>query len=295
MEEINKAAEADITSHSSSGSKCLLPFYRQTVESGEKKCRLSTSFQSLNLLTDDDIVRKITSIAKQISLITSMMMDEIKLVECYAIGFPREHHFTQNVRGTTSSLPNEWILYGRDYEFKHLIELLLKEPNVSGNVSVIPIVGMGGIGKTALAQFVFNCTAIKNHFDKKAWICVSDCFNCFNRDRIIKEILDSVSIGDGSSQTVPVGITTGLVLLEREIKRQLIGKRFLLVLDDVWSQDWQQLLDLLQFAHAEAIKVVVTCRDPKTLGVLGYGGNQISLKGLSDEDSYLLFVKCLYR
>ncbi|XP_039145630.1 disease resistance protein RGA2-like [Dioscorea cayenensis subsp. rotundata] len=300
VEEINKAAEADTIRQSSGRIKRLFQLISRpsTALSDGKKRRFSTSSQSLNLSTDgDDIMNKISSIIKQINNIESKMKDEIKLEEWFdkislnGVYDPREQQqFTQNKRVTTSST-NERELYGRDYEFRQLIKLVLREPNANDNISVVPIVGMGGIGKTTLAQFVFNSTEIANHFDKKAWICVSDHFDKF---RITKEILDSFSIVDSNSPTDLCGITTSLDLLERELKRHLKGKKFLLVLDDVWSEEWQKVLILLEFAQTEAIKLIVTCRDPKILGVLADGGNQITLKGLSDGDYWLFFLNCAF-
>ncbi|XP_039144877.1 disease resistance protein RGA2-like isoform X2 [Dioscorea cayenensis subsp. rotundata] len=248
-----------------------------TGQSSDKRRRLSSSEST------DDIVNKMRTITEQINRIDSDMRFEIMVDAskggCDSSG---QHQAAENKRVTTSS-PSESKIYGRDHEKQQLIKLL-KEPKESGNVSVVPIVGMGGIGKTTLAQFVFNNTEIAYHFERKAWICVSDYFN---RLRITKEILDSLCIGEASSST----ITTSCDVLEREIKRQVTGKKFLLVLDDVWSDEWRELLNFLRCAQAEAIKLIVTCRDPEVLGVLADGQNQITLKGLSDKDNWSLFVK----
>ncbi|KAH7688900.1 P-loop containing nucleoside triphosphate hydrolase protein [Dioscorea alata] len=283
VEEINNAdQEADTTTSRFSG-KRLFPFRLPTAFLSKKKRRLPASSQSSSLSTDDDIVRQVTSIIKQINSIESKLKDEIKLEEWFdqiklnGVYDPREqHHFTQNKRVTTSST-NERKIYGRDDEIRRLIEFL-RGPNVDGNLSVVPIVGLGGMGKTALARSVFNDRQIENHFDKKAWIYVSDNFD---RVRIIKEMVDIIIPTDQRCST------TSLDLLERELKRHLTGRKLLLVLDDVWSDEWQQLLSPLQ--SAQAIKIIVTCRDPKILGSVDKG-DKIILEGLSDRDYWSLFV-----
>ncbi|XP_039114850.1 putative disease resistance protein RGA4 [Dioscorea cayenensis subsp. rotundata] len=190
--------------------------------------------------------------------------------------------FTQNKRVTTSSRTGREI-YGRDDEIQLLIEFL-KGPNVNDSISVAPIVGMGGIGKTTMAQFVFNNREIENHFDSKVWLCVSDHFDRF---RITKEMIDIIS------PTVQCCSTTSLDSLERELQRHLIEKKFLLVLDDVWTDEWQQLLTPLESAQAQAIKIIMTCRDPTVLRSIDKG-NQIILEGLCDQDYWSFFVNCAF-
>ncbi|KAH7688914.1 P-loop containing nucleoside triphosphate hydrolase protein [Dioscorea alata] len=214
------------------------------------------------------------------------LFDQIKLNGVYD---PREqHHSPQNKLVTTSST-NERKIYGRDYEIKQLIKFL-KGPNFDGNISVAPIIGLGGIGKTTLAQFVFNNGEIEKYFDNKAWVCVSDHFD---RYRITKEMVDSFCTSNTTCSSFQYGSTTSLDLLERELRRYLMGKKFLLVLDDVWSDAWQQLLTPLQSAKAQAIKVIVTCRDPKVLRSTDEE-NKIILKGLCDRAYWSFFVNCAF-
>ncbi|XP_039113717.1 putative disease resistance protein RGA4 [Dioscorea cayenensis subsp. rotundata] len=268
VQEINKAEEEEEAAAADSTSsrfslKRSFPFGLPIVSFSKKKRRLPTSSQSSSLSTYEDIVRQVTSILKQIKSIESKLKDETTLEDLFdqlimnKVYDPREHHFTQNERVTTSST-NERKIYGRNNEIQWLIEFL-KEPNVNGNVCVAPIVGLGGMGKTTLAQFVFNHEEIKDYFNNQAWICVSDHFDRF---RITKQMVDSFrSLADSCSST------TSLDLLERELKTHLRGKKFLLVLDDIWSDEWQQLLIPLQSAQSQSIKIkiIVTCRDPTVL------------------------------
>ncbi|KAF2307869.1 hypothetical protein GH714_032777 [Hevea brasiliensis] len=116
-----------------------------------------------------------------------------------------------------------------------IIETLLQ--CVDGeNVSIIPIVGIGGIGKTTLAKLVYNDQRIATHFELKLWVCVSDVFEL---DGIIK-VLDSASTGQ---RYADMGIDQLQTLREA-----LNGNKYLLILDDVWSEDprkWGELKTLL--------------------------------------------------
>ena len=76
-------------------------------------------------------------------------------------------------------------IVGRQKEEEDILHLLL-DPNVEENVAVLPIVGIGGIGKTALAQLVYNDEEISKHFDMRVWVCVSENFDI---RKIVEEIL----------------------------------------------------------------------------------------------------------
>lgn len=72
-------------------------------------------------------------------------------------------------------------VWGRDEDNEILIKELIKnlEADIDDtkHVSTISIVGMGGVGKTSLAQFVFSDQRVKRHFEKTLWVHVSNDFN----------------------------------------------------------------------------------------------------------------------
>ena len=86
---------------------------------------------------------------------------------------------TQDVtrdRDQTHSYIGEEEVIGREEDRKAIVDLLL-DFDVKDNVSFICIVGIGGLGKTTLAQYVYNDKNVKDYFELKMWVCVSDDFD----------------------------------------------------------------------------------------------------------------------
>ncbi|KAL5150626.1 putative disease resistance RPP13-like protein 1 [Glycine soja] len=80
----------------------------------------------------------------------------------------------------STSLLVESVIYGRDDDKEMIFNWLTSDIDNCNKLSILSIVGMGGLGKTTLAQHVFNDPRIENKFDIKAWVCVSDEFDVFN-------------------------------------------------------------------------------------------------------------------
>nr|XP_023871764.1 putative disease resistance protein RGA4 [Quercus suber] len=93
---------------------------------------------------------------------------------------PIEPQVNNRNRETYSFVLEEDVA-GRDIDKKEIIKLLF-DTDVVENVSIIPIVGIGGLGKTTLAQLIYNDENVKNNFEPKLWICVSDNFDDVEKD-----------------------------------------------------------------------------------------------------------------
>ncbi|KAG6714257.1 hypothetical protein I3842_05G195400 [Carya illinoinensis] len=164
---------------------------------------------------------------------------------------------SEKIRGTVqapTSVVNEARVYGREGDKKALLDLLKSQAqeSVDTQVSVIPILGMGGIGKTTLAQLIYNDQEVESLFDLKAWACVSEDFDAV---RVTKTILRSISPGSRDDND--------LNLLQIGLKEALKGKKFLVVLDDLWNDryhDWTILFTPFE-AGAPGSVVIITTRN----------------------------------
>ncbi|MED6172210.1 hypothetical protein PIB30_047934 [Stylosanthes scabra] len=182
-----------------------------------------------------------------------------------------------------SSLPESSEIFGRDKDKEAIIELLFDDTR-DANMSVIPIEGMGGVGKTTLARLVYNDARVEGNFDTRAWVCVSDQFDIF---KVTKTLINATG---GSSCN-----EDDLNLLQTELKNKLMGKKFLIVLDDLWSdtsRHWETLQKPFQCGKKGSM-VLVTTRDNNVANVVKtVPAHRLGL--LSEEDSWSLFVKCAY-
>ncbi|XP_010938736.1 putative disease resistance protein RGA3 [Elaeis guineensis] len=179
----------------------------------------------------------------------------------------------------TSSIVDEWRVYGREEEKRKLTELLLYNED---KFSVIPIIGMGGVGKTTLAQLVYNDSVVCQQFSTKIWVSVSEDFDVM---RITKTIIKSIASTSSSADD-----HTELDNLHSTLTKALEGKRLLLVLDDVWNERpslWETLrAPLVQ--ESTTSKIIVTTRNESVARIM-QTVTPIRLGSLDDDYCWLVF------
>uniref|UniRef100_A0A453SA33 Disease resistance protein RGA4 n=1 Tax=Aegilops tauschii subsp. strangulata TaxID=200361 RepID=A0A453SA33_AEGTS len=132
---------------------------------------------------------------------------------------------------------------------KSLVELVLahkgKKPYKVG------IVGTGGIGKTTLAQKVYNDRELKGTFSNQAWICVSQEYSEIS---LLKEVLRNFGVPHEQDETVGE--------LSSKLAVAITYKSFFIVLDDVWQPAvWTNLLRTPLHAAARGVILVTTRHD----------------------------------
>ncbi|KAL6842296.1 hypothetical protein ACP4OV_027944 [Aristida adscensionis] len=156
-------------------------------------------------------------------------------------------------RESTSDV-NESYLISRDAEKKTLIDMLSAQRD-KDETMIIPIYGLGGIGKTTLAGMIYNDTQFKK-YDHRVWVYVSQVFDL---KKIGKSIISQLS-KEGRQQS-----TETLQEINQCISDLFPGKRILIVLDDIWEENYFELdklkSDLLRVGkEGSVIDVIVTTR-----------------------------------
>ncbi|KAJ1376881.1 Virus X resistance protein-like, coiled-coil domain [Sesbania bispinosa] len=189
---------------------------------------------------------------------------------------------------------------GRENDREEIVKLLMQpHPHGDGDgdtsLCVVPIVGIGGLGKTTLAKLVFNDKRMDELFQLKMWVCVSDDFDI---RQIVIKIINSAST---STSTPAHAHQENINHLDMEqlvshLRYKLSSQKFLLVLDDIWNDDrakWIGLKDLIKVG-AIGSKILVTTRSNSIASMMGTVDPYV-LKGLSSENCLSLFVKWAFK
>ncbi|KAJ4807113.1 Disease resistance family protein [Rhynchospora pubera] len=184
----------------------------------------------------------------------------------------------QFVRPVFTPEIDETEVVGFEDDIKNICEQLCDE-SVSRR-SVISIVGPGGRGKTTVASKIHKSFREKSHFDCCIWVTVSQGFNVID---IMKKILEKLhktakEVGD-EEYFIP------------EVYASLRQKKYLIVLDDVWSSnDWTLLERAFPEDH-NGSRLLITTRS-KDVAKKSDGANKpYELRTLNEDESQQLLLK----
>ncbi|RLN03338.1 hypothetical protein C2845_PM13G04120 [Panicum miliaceum] len=155
----------------------------------------------------------------------------------------------------------------RNEEKKKIVKILIDNAN-NADLLVLPIIGLGGLGKTTFVQLVYSDPEIENHFQFQKWYCVSEDFDVGNIAR---------GICNSAEKDSEIAL--------KDLQKQLRGRRCLLVLDDVWNQDvnkWENLQTCLQHAGTGSA-LLTTTRDAKVAQIMPGGKAEAHSLGNLDD------------
>ncbi|XP_026388935.1 putative disease resistance RPP13-like protein 1 [Papaver somniferum] len=193
---------------------------------------------------------------------------------------------SENRSRQTASSTNESDIIGRYDDKKNIIDFLTSSSSSDGNpekVSVVSIVGMGGLGKTTLAQLIYNDVLVNQQFKLKMWVHVSEDFDVQN---LLTKIMESAT--QNKFDTI-----SNFDVLTSKVREQLNRKKYLLVLDDLWNESdeqWERLCSPL-LVGAQGSKILITTRKTQVADAVKGNIPPYKLKTLQDGECWTIIEK----
>ncbi|CAM8941844.1 unnamed protein product [Rhodiola kirilowii] len=146
---------------------------------------------------------------------------------------------------------------------------------------VISILGMGGLGKTTLARKLYNSLR-QEYFESYSWVCVSQEYN--TRDILLHLIK---SMANPTDKILESMITEAS--MEAYLRIWLSGRRFLVVIDDVWEREAWESLERAFPDDNKSSRVIITTRNQHVAALNTAYVHE--LRYLQEDESWELFCK----
>ncbi|PHT48669.1 hypothetical protein CQW23_12877 [Capsicum baccatum] len=176
------------------------------------------------------------------------------------------------------------IIVGFEEETEWIIRKLTSGP---AELDVIPIVGMPGLGKTTLAYKVYNDKSVVCHFDVCAW-CTVDQER--NEKKLLQKIFNE-AIGP-KGRVNEDGIDNDVA---DKLRKWLFGKRYLIVLDDLWdTATWDELTRPFPTEFQKGSRVILTSRKKEVALHGKCHSDPLDLRLLRPEESWELLEKRVF-
>ncbi|KAL8467097.1 hypothetical protein ACS0TY_035977 [Phlomoides rotata] len=159
----------------------------------------------------------------------------------------------------------------------NLMDVKLRLCRDSSKLEILPIVGMGGIGKTTLARNVYDDPLIMERFDVRAWVTVSQEYNL---QGIVLGLL--VSMGGAKAQ----------LMKEHNVHQKLKGRRYLIAVDDIWSIEAWNEIKLMFPDDGNGSRIMLTTRLSE---LATYAGSSHEMRLMDDDESWNLLQQRVFK
>ncbi|KAL0357371.1 UNVERIFIED_CONTAM: putative late blight resistance proteinR1B-17 [Sesamum calycinum] len=179
------------------------------------------------------------------------------------------------------------IMVGVGEDLIQLKDRLVGQPSKA--LHVIPIVGMGGIGKTALARNLYDDPSVISHFDACAWATISQDYNMEKLQEILLGLLNCLI---GKPEDEMLEETNDELALR--LHQALIGRRYLIILDDMWDvKPWDDIKRYFP-DQSNGSRIIVTTRESGVADYTDSEGWHHQMNLLKDDESWNLLSQKVF-
>ncbi|XP_017217339.2 probable disease resistance protein RF45 [Daucus carota subsp. sativus] len=243
-----------------------------TTNSGFKEALRRSACITCHLISRHNVAMEINSIkAKLADIRQSLPTFGITGLEQGETSIPQRTFYSHDV---------EKDFVGMEKEIDQLVSDLMKKDE---NFEVVSLWGMGGQGKTTLAQKLYNHVKIRDHFEAFAWVCISQQFD---REKVLKGILKQLLPDDRKGE---VSNMEDPDLVDGLRKVQLEKKCLIVNIDDIWNVDsWRKLQAAFPLGETTSgCKILLTTRNLTVAEI----GSVCKIPGLTEDEGWQLLSR----
>ncbi|XP_019266316.1 PREDICTED: putative late blight resistance protein homolog R1A-10 [Nicotiana attenuata] len=169
-------------------------------------------------------------------------------------------------------------MVGYNIEQTNMLSQLTRD---SPELEVIAVTGMGGIGKSTFAKKLFSHPSVLSFFDIRGWITVSEDYSY---RKMLLGLLKDVNIGKEKDLDKKNDSDLAVCL-----KQSLMGRRYLIVVDDIWSKNAWDEIRLCLPDDGKRSRVLLTTRDIEVAQYASSLKDSFKMHLLGPDDSWNLF------
>ncbi|XP_057792725.1 putative late blight resistance protein homolog R1A-10 [Salvia miltiorrhiza] len=229
-------------------------------------------------MSSDGLYEALEKVIEEMALIE----EEAKQIQA-RVGVQHQLHTksttSDSSRSSSSSIPQQSSMVGADDVKLQLMDKLTSDRL---HLQIIPIVGMGGSGKTTLARTIYEERLIKEHFDICAWATISQEYSIREMSAVVLRQFN-IGVDDDLNEDG----------LGEKLYKHLYGRRYLIIMDDMWSIDvWDRVRNYFP-NNKNGSRIVVTTRLSDLASTLS-NSDSLGMKLLDEADSWELLSKTVF-